>query len=73
MNGYFSVFDPNKNKIADCGSLWDALNLVNMRGDGHYYQYIPIYDIIDVDGSNKYLSTNNIVVNSGTIEYVHDT
>ena len=31
MNGYFSVFDPNGKKIADCGALRDALNLVGGR------------------------------------------
>jgi len=71
MNGYFSVFDSNKNKIADCGSLRDALNLVNMRGDGHYYQYTPIYDIVDIEDGKKYLSTNSIIINSGITEYVH--
>ena len=31
MNGYFSVFDPTGKKIADCGALRDAVNLVGMR------------------------------------------
>ena len=28
MNGYFSVFDPNDKKIADCGALRDAIFLL---------------------------------------------
>ena len=65
MNGYFSVFDPNGKKIADCGQLRDALNLVGMRNrnwDGHYYQFRPIYDTIDMS-SPKLLSSTDIVVN----------
>ena len=41
MNGYYSVFDPAGKKIADCGSLRDATNLICMRGEGHYYQFNP--------------------------------
>jgi hypothetical protein len=65
MNGYFSVFNPRGEKIADCGILEDAVKLVGMRNrnwDGHYYQFKPIYEIVDVN-STKYLSTNDIVVN----------
>ena len=65
MNGYFSVFDPNGKKIADCGQLRDALNLVGMRNrnwDGHYYQFRPIYDTIDMSSPNL-LSSTDIVVN----------
>ena len=35
MNGYYSVFDPTGKKIADCGSIKDAVNLIGTRGDGH--------------------------------------
>ena len=62
MNGYFSVFDPNGKKIADCGALRDAVNLVGMRNarwEGHYYQFKPIYNIIDVS-SQQYLSSKEI-------------
>ena len=31
MNGYFSVFNPRGEKIADCGILRDAINLVGSR------------------------------------------
>ena len=31
MNGYFSVFDPNDKKIADCGALRDAIFLVGTQ------------------------------------------
>jgi hypothetical protein len=47
----YSVFNPRGEKIADCGVLRDAVNLVNMRNsrwDGHYYQYKPDYQTIDV-------------------------
>ena len=62
MNGYFSVFDPNGKKIADCGALRDAVNLVGMRNarwEGHYYQFKPIYNTIDVS-SQRYLSSKEI-------------
>ena len=65
MNGYYSVFNPRGEKIADCGIERDALNLIGMRNrrwDGHYYTFIPLPgDIIDV--SNKQLPTRDIVVN----------
>ena len=47
MNGYFSVFNPRGEKIADCGILRDAINLVGSRNknwDGHYYQFKPTYE-----------------------------
>ena len=64
MNGYFSVFDPNGKKIADCGALRDAVNLVGSRNknwEGHYYQFRPVYDTIDVS-SKRYLSSDKIAV-----------
>ena len=64
MNGYFSVFDPNGKKIADCGALRDALNLVGSRNknwEGHYYQFKPVYDTIDVS-PKRYLSSDKIAV-----------
>ena len=65
MNGYFSVFDPTGKKIADCGALRDAINLVGSRNknwDGHYYQFKPVYQTIDVN-SKKYFPSDDIVVN----------
>ena len=65
MRGYYSVFNPRGEKIADCGIERDAINLIGMRNrrlDGHYYTFIPLPgDIIDV--SNKQLPTKDIVVN----------
>ena len=65
MNGYYSVFNPRGEKIADCGIERDAVNLMSMRNrrwDGHYFTFIPLPgDIVDV--SNKQLSTKDIVVN----------
>ena len=66
MNGYYSVFDPNGKKIADCGIERDAVTLMSMRNkrwDGHYFTFIPLPgDIIDVT-LGKQLPTNDIVVN----------
>ena len=53
MNGYYSVFNPDSKKIADCGSERDALFLIHSRNktwDGHYYTFNPLPgDIIDVN------------------------
>ena len=66
MNGYYSVFNPRSEKIADCGSQKDAINLIgmrNMRWEGHYYTFNPFPgDIIDIS-SAKQLPTKDIVVN----------
>ena len=66
MNGYYSVFNPRGQKIADCGNQKDAVNLLNMRNnrwDGHYYMFNPLPgDIINVS-SGKQLPTRDIVVN----------
>jgi len=45
LNGYYSVFNPRGEKIADCGSERDAVNLLGMRNrrwEGHYYMFIPL-------------------------------
>lgn len=66
MKGYYSVFNPDKNKIADCGSERDAIFLIHSRNktwDGHYYTFNPLPgDIIDVSSNNQ-LPTHDIVVN----------
>ena len=65
MNGYYSVFNPRGEKIADCGIERDAVNLmgdVYKRQDGHYFTFNPLPgDIVDV--SNNQLPTRDIVVN----------
>ena len=48
MNGYFSVFDPNDKKIADCGALRDAVNLVGMRDSEKYLSSTDI--VVNMDG-----------------------
>ena len=52
MRGYYSVFNPRGEKIADCGAERDALNLISMRNcrwEGHYFTFIPTPgDIIDI-------------------------
>ena len=38
--GYYSVFNPRGEKIADCGIERDAVNLMHSRNknwDGHYF------------------------------------
>ena len=64
MNGYYSVFDPDGKKIADCGIERDAVNLMNMRNrrwDGHYFTFNPLPgDIIDVS-NGKQLPTRDII------------
>ena len=66
MNGYYSVFNPRGEKIADCGIERDAVNLMSMRNrrwDGHYFTFNPLPgDIIDVS-EGKQLPTRDIVVN----------
>ena len=66
MNGYYSVFNPRGEKIADCGWERDAVNLMSMRNrrwDGHYFTFNPLPgDIIDVS-EGKQLPTRDIVVN----------
>ena len=66
MRGYYSVFNPRGEKIADCGIERDALNLIGMRNcrwDGHYYTFNPLPgEIIDVL-PDKQLPTRDIVVN----------
>ena len=65
MRGYYSVFDPDGKKIADCGIERDAVTLMHSRNkswDGHYFTFNPLPgDIVDV--TNKQLPTNDIVVN----------
>ena len=66
MNGYYSVFNPKGEKIADCGQERDATFLIHSRNktwDGHYYQFNPLPgDIINVS-SAKQLPTHDIVIN----------
>ena len=66
MRGYYSVFNPRGEKIADCGIERDAVNLIGMRNarwDGHYYQFNPLPgDIVDV-GKTYELPTGDIIVN----------
>ena len=66
MNGYYSVFDPDGKKIADCGIERDAVNLMHTRNkyrDGHYFVFNPLPgDIIDVS-NGKQLPTRDIIVN----------
>lgn len=52
MTGYYSVYNPRGEKIADCGGERDALNLIDMRNrrwDGHYYTFIPVAQVFDLE------------------------
>ena len=66
MRGFYSVFNPRGEKIADCGAERDALSLLhnrNRRWEGHYYTFVPLPgDIVDVTPNNQ-LPTHDIVVN----------
>ena len=66
MRGYYSVFNPEGKKIADCGIERDAVNLMHTRNkywDGHYFTFNPLPgDIVDVSPA-KQLPTHDIVVN----------
>jgi len=56
LRGYYTVYNPRGEKIADCGAERDALNLMAMRNnrwDGHYYTFIPLPGEI-VDVSSRY-------------------
>ena len=72
MNGYYSVFDPSGMKIADCGALRDAVNLVGMRGEGHYYQFKPVYQTVDLEPfPQNQLPTKDIVVRvTDIVDYI---
>jgi len=66
MRGYYSVYNPRGEKIADCGIERDAVNLIGMRNrrwDGHYFTFNPLPgEIVDV-GKAYELPTGDIVVN----------
>ena len=73
MNGYYSVFDPDDKKIADCGIERDAVNLMHSRNkywDGHYFTFNPLPgDIVDVS-PGKQLPTHDIVVVEKDVEHI---
>jgi len=70
LNGYYSVFDPTGKKIADCGSIKDAVNLLRTRGDGYYYQFNPIYETFDVQLLEKpKLPTRDITIDVNSNSY----
>ena len=73
MMGYYSVFNPRGEKIADCGIERDAVNLMHSRNknwDGHYFQYNPLPGVIvDVEPA-KQLPTHDIVVVEKDVEHI---
>lgn len=79
MKGYYSIFNPKGEKIADCGIERDAITLIYMRNkywDGHYYQFYPLPgDIIDVKNNQlspnqKYIESKDIIKKQFDIEYI---
>ena len=58
MRGYYSVFNPRGEKIADCGAERDAVNLLGMRNrrwEGHYYTFTPLPgDVVDVNHRKQF-------------------
>jgi hypothetical protein len=67
LNGYYSVFNPRGEKIADCGRERSAVTLIGMRNrrwEGHYYQFNPIYETVNIKLLERpKLPTKDIVVN----------
>jgi|TARA_B100000900_G_scaffold303868_1_gene262462 hypothetical protein len=68
LNGYYSVFNPRGEKIADCGIERDAVTLIGMRNarwEGHYFQFNPLPgEIVEVKLLQRpKLPTKDIVVN----------
>ena len=79
MNGYYSVFNPRGEKIADCGIERDAVTLMSMRNkywDGHYFTFIPLSgDIIDISNNQlppnqKYIGWKDVTEKEFDIEFV---
>ena len=79
MNGYYSVFNPRGEKIADCGIQKDAVNLISMRNqrwDGHYFTFVPHPgDIIDVSNiqlppNQKYIGWKNTTEKDFDTEFI---
>ena len=78
MKGYYSVFNPQNKKIADCGSEKDAVTLMHMRNsglDGHYYQFNPLPgDIINVTTNKlppnqKYIGWKDVTSEEFDVEF----
>ena len=80
MNGYYSVFDPDGKKIADCGIERDAVNLMHTRNkywDGHYFTFNPLPgDIINVSSgkqlppNQKYIGWKDVTEKEFDVEFV---
>ena len=79
MNGYYSVFDPDGKKIADCGIERDAVHLMHTRNkywDGHYFTFMPLPgDLIDVSNNilppnQKYIGWKNVTEEEFDVEFI---
>lgn len=66
MNEYWEVLDPLGKKLANTGSINDAIRLCEMRGHGYTYRQVKFIgdQVIDVTSTtDKQLPTRDIVVN----------
>ena len=66
MNEYWEVLDPLGKKLANTGSVIDAIRLCEMRGQGYTYRQVKFImdQVIDITSTtDKQLPTTDIVVN----------
>jgi hypothetical protein len=64
MNEYWEVLDPLGNKLANTGSIDDAIRLCEIRGQGYTYRQVKFImdQVIDITStSQKQLPTTGIV------------
>ena len=79
MRGYYSVFNPDGKKIADCGMERDAVTLMHSRNkswDGHYFTFNPLPgDIVDVTNNQlppnqKYIGCKDVTEKEFDVEFI---
>jgi len=79
LRGYYSVFNPNGKKIADCGKERDAVTLMHSRNkswDGHYFTFNPLPgDIVDVTNNQlppnqKYIGFKDVTEKEFDVEFI---
>ena len=79
MRGYYSVFNPDGKKIADCGKERDAVTLMHSRNkswDGHYFTFNPLPgDIVDVTNNQlppnqKYIGFKDVTEKEFDVEFI---
>jgi len=79
LRGYYSVFNPDGKKIADCGKERDAVTLMHSRNkswDGHYFTFNPLPgDIVDVTNNQlppnqKYIGFKDVTEKEFDVEFI---